>query len=183
MSINGPITPRGPVESIDEETLDGIDEQVDAVADEHIGDRLSQLLARASLIQMIGLDGADVLDDAETSDRVGPASPTTPADACALLRRAQAKLAAVEEALHGARLRRDALIASVIRAEARIAEADRQVAASIDGAAAYLDTALERGQEIIDKAHQTAHQIIAEAERRARDILAGAEHHVAGRGR
>jgi hypothetical protein len=134
---------------------------------------LNQLLAKAILVRMVGLDGGDSPDGAETLDPTAMAGPRAAVDAGALLQRARVRLAAVEDALHAAQIRRDALLDTVTRAETRLAQADQQVAATREGAAAYLDTALERGQEIIEQAHTTAQQIIADAERKAASILAG----------
>jgi hypothetical protein len=160
----------------DDETLDDIEAAVDAISDEHIAARLHLLLAHTVLTQ---LSAQQPSDESDKHPSIGhdDAGATTVRELVDLLTAARHQLATLHgEALH-AQTRRNELLHDVASAQARLAELHRRLA---DAEAAYLDIALERGQQIIDAAHAAGRRVLADAQTQAQRLLADAEHRKTG---
>lgn len=175
MTIDDPTSHQGPDDADDaRELFDWIDETVEAVTDEQIEDRLQQLLAQ----QFLAHDGMSRTSDIPADlvnvivEQIGGGT----GDLECMSQLARAELAEAQQQVAMAYRRRDSALESAFAAEMRADRATHRAAAAEEAADAYVDVALERGQEITDQAHEAARQIVAAAEERAAIIVADAEH-------
>jgi len=154
----------------DFDTIDEIDAAVDAITDDHVAERLHQLLADSVLTHLSDLDPSS------------PDTPTPPAgpgyvDAAdvdhlaALLQITEQRLTIAQAALTTVNAQRAQALYEVSCAEALLSRTLERVAkVSKTHGDAYLETVLERGQEILEEAHRTANRVVTAAKRDAEEI-------------
>jgi len=158
------------------EIFDLVDRVVDQVEDQHIEDQLTKLLVDAGMDVSASMSGAAWGELDGLSDFEMPLSAAMRLeDVACRLREAEANLAAAEAAAEAAQAR---AIVEMKQANyaARLAAGHRnKAAATAESMDAYVNTALDRVQEILDKAHQDARKIMEAAERHAAETRAEAE--------
>lgn len=153
--------------------LELVDQVVDTITDADVGFDLAEVLAKAGYgpvtapaeLQLTDFGLADL-----------PGGLDTAALDCQL-RATRAELAGLQTDVAAARRARrrevgrlHAAVAAADAADLRATEARERAHVAAAGAEAYVDTALDRAQEILDRARMDAEQIITEAQRQAAEI-------------
>lgn len=155
------------------EVFDLVDRVVSQVPDEHIEQQLMKLLtAEKKLGQSLGVTTWSTLDQPDAKlDMPFPAELRL-ADAECRIREAEARAAIAEAAAAEAELRAQRQIDQAIFLAKTVAQQEEKARLAAQGTEAFVDTALERSQEILDQAHREASEIIAAAEREAAALAA-----------
>jgi len=162
------------------EYLEVVDQAVDAITGADVEADLASVLAKAgydpgpalmqSELRLADFELTDLtdttLDAAELECQLRATS--------AQLAKLQADVAATRQARRREMSRLHEAVSAADAAELRAAEAQERAHAAAVGAEAYVDTALDRAQEILDKARADAEQIVVEAQRQAAEITAAA---------
>nr|WP_296068303.1 hypothetical protein [uncultured Actinoplanes sp.] len=150
----------------EEETIEAIEAEADAMTTEHLARRLHEVLSRAFAARLAEI-GPPAAGRSAGFDDVDPVEVE---DLKALLRATRAQLKATQAELRRARSRRDDLLRQVAAAEERMANARRRVAGAVPDDDPYIRTVLEVSDEILRNARAMARRIVEEAKVDARDI-------------
>lgn len=177
-----------PLEQMFGEVFDLVDETVDRVTDDEVGDRLRQVLAaagyedpgdshqsRGALVDpgrtIAHLDVARLAKELSTTAEWEQTK--------CLLRALQEEVAIAQTSAVAARRESEIQMAIADRATQAVAEAQKHATEVKAGADAYVDKALDRAQAILAEAREQAARIVADAERQTEEITAAARTRVA----
>lgn len=188
MTTNDPIPyPPGEPEEIGQlfaEVFDLVDAEVDAIPDEHVSDRLQQLLWDSGYVDPAEPAGIGiVLGGARggTTDLGGLIEGVHVAreleQARCALRAVQEEVAQAEARAQAVREEADTLRAAAQRMMREALQARQHAEDTRAGADAYVDAALDRALDIVAEAQARAGHIIAEADQQAEVITAAAQAH------
>lgn len=161
------------------EVLDLVDEEVDAITDEEVDDRLRQVLTdtgyldadRGEISAVLGIArGAAHLDLAGLVKRLSDSTEWD--EAACLLAAAQHEAAMAQARAKAAWRQAQTELARAAQAAEEAAEARRHADEITAGVDAYVDQEIDRAAAIIAEAQEQAARIVAEAEQRAERITA-----------
>jgi chromosome segregation ATPase len=149
-----------------------VDDDAEALTDEHVTGRLHDVLLRAYAERLP--EASPLPPEACVCSARRPADSSEVQDLEERIEATRQRLHSVQASLREAVTRRDDVMRSLVFAERRIETARRRVVKVVPEDDAYLETILDLAREILDGAHDTAGRLITDARAEAQGIVAAA---------